>query len=103
LPEKVTGFAPVPTVPGENPEADGYNILVWALVSDWRRMRAEATAQDRYQLQQTLMMTLCFLVTILHALPDGVACYFMEHFESKVQEPGSPLVPRSARDGRDAV
>lgn len=98
MPSKVTGFAPIPSVPGENPAADAYNILVWGLHGDWQHIQHEVGTQDRIEVEQTLALTLCMLCVVLKALPDQVGCSFMEHFEKVSQEPdGWPYPPRSER------
>ena len=98
MPSKVTGFAPIPSVPGENPAADAHNILVWGLHGDWKRIEREVGVQDRIEVEQTLAMVLCMLCVVLKALPDKIGCHFMEHFETQSQDPeGWPYPPRSER------
>ena len=98
MPDDVTAYAPVPTMPGDNPEADAYNVLVYALNGDWKRMRAEANSLDRYELEQSLAMSYAMLSSILHSLPPEVGCRYMTHFETTAMSPGSPLTNRIQRN-----
>lgn len=98
MPDSVKDYEPIASAPGGNPEADAYNILTHALHSDWRAMRDCVYAQDRYELEQTVMVSYAMLASVLNALPAEVGCHFMTHFAEQVMAPDSPLKNREQRD-----
>ena len=100
----VNDITPIPTIPGANPEADAFNLLVAGLDDDWQTMRYIVGEQSRVANERTLACVLCWLCILIGMLPVEVARSYLLHVAGIAEDPaGSPLIQRDLGSSRNAV
>ena len=93
----IEGIERIPTVPGENPEADAFNILLAGLAGDWRRIHGIVRLQERVEVEQTLACMLAWLCGLLGNVPTIGTAYLL-HCRGIAETPGSPLKNKAERE-----
>jgi hypothetical protein len=93
----IDGIDPIPTVPGENPEADAFNILLAGLAGDLKDIQGIVRQQERFEVEQTLACMLAWLCGLIGHVPT-VGEAFVLHCRRVAQTPGSPLKNRAERN-----
>jgi hypothetical protein len=93
----IEGIDRIPTVPGENPEADAFNILLAGLAGDLKDIQGIVRLQDRTEINQTLACMLAWLCGLLNNVPTLGTAYLL-HCRRVAQTPGSPLRNKAERD-----
>lgn len=92
----IEGIEPIPTAPGESPEADAFNILLAGLAGELKGIQAIVRLQERIEVEQTLACMLAWLCGLLNNVPTLGTAYLL-HCRKVALTPGSPLKNRSQR------
>lgn len=98
----IEGIDRIPLAPGENPEADAFNILLAALGGDLKDIQEIVSMLDRFEVEQTLACMLAWLCGLLNNVPTLGTAYLL-HCRKVAEQPGSPLMNRAQRNAENTA